>query len=163
MPPPVAPVMDIPSKSPVVDQKISDVAQSQETIQADVLSIQTQISNLDNNVNNLANRMMELNQQLEAVTSHLSEQERSLEKFLHPVVVKHHVKKHKVIHKPKVKYYVEAIMPGRAWLMSSTGTTITVRKGSPIPGYGIVKLIDDRQGRVRTSTGAVICFSQDDS
>ena len=49
--PPTPTVIETPVVNPASDQKISDVAQSQESLQADVLSMQSQLSNLDNNVN----------------------------------------------------------------------------------------------------------------
>ena len=161
-------MIETPVVNPASDQKISDVAQSQESLQADVLSMQSQLSNLDNNVNNLSTKMSELTQQLETLSQHLNAQSQDLDRYLHPIIekkihIKRHKPKHKVVHAPRVKYFVEAIMPRRAWLISESGFTITVRVGSKIPGYGVVRLIDDRQGRVRTSTGAVFVFSQDDS
>ena len=62
-----------------------------------------------------------------------------------------------------VYYYIQAVIPGRAWLVSSQGLTITVREGTSVPGYGIVKLIDPNQGRILTSSGRTITFSQQDS
>ena len=58
---------------------------------------------------------------------------------------------------------MQAVIPGRAWLIANNGSTITVREGTPIPGYGIAKIIDPIKGRVMTSSGKEIRFSQDDS
>lgn len=63
---------------------------------------------------------------------------------------------------PKIHYYVQAIIPGRAWLVSSQGQTLTLRVGSTLPGYGIVKSIDADQGRVMMSTGKVFIFNPAD-
>jgi intracellular multiplication protein IcmG len=162
-PPPVMPSSPtIPAVA--VDQKMVDLSQSQESMKADVLMMKTQLSDLDNNVNNLATKMVELNQQLEKITTHLDAQASEFDKLLHPPVRKvKHVKTRKVCVVPLMKYYVEAIMPGRAWLIAENGATLTVRRGSVIPGYGTVRSIDDRQGCIRTSNRALICFSQDDS
>ena len=60
-------------------------------------------------------------------------------------------------------YYIQAVIPGRAWLIATNGSTLTVREGSTIPGYGIVRKIDPNLGKVFMSTGKVIRFSQLDS
>ena len=62
-----------------------------------------------------------------------------------------------------MNYYVQAVIPGRAWLIATNGSTLTVRQGSSVRGYGVVQSIDAVQGRVNTSSGRVIRFSQDDS
>ncbi len=55
-------------------------------------------------------------------------------------------------------YYVEAIIPGRAWLKVSDGTTLTVSPGVEIPGLGRVTRIDPDSGTVKTTTGKVIRY-----
>ncbi|MBA3536672.1 MAG: type IV secretion protein IcmG, partial [Tatlockia sp.] len=64
---------------------------------------------------------------------------------------------------PRLMYFIQAIIPGRAWLIATNGSTITVREGTRIAGWGVVKLIDPIQGRVLTSSGRIIRFSQRDS
>jgi intracellular multiplication protein IcmG len=61
------------------------------------------------------------------------------------------------------RYNIQAVIPGRAWLIATNGATLTVSQGTAIPGYGIVKLIDPVQGKVTTSSGQIIRFSQEDS
>ncbi|HAF87135.1 MAG TPA: type IV secretion protein IcmG, partial [Legionellales bacterium] len=63
----------------------------------------------------------------------------------------------------KESYYIKAVIPGRAWLIAANGSTLTVSEGTNIKGYGMVKLIDSTQGRILTSSGRVIRFSQQDS
>lgn len=59
-------------------------------------------------------------------------------------------------------YYVQAVIPGRAWLKSSNGQIITVTTGDGIPGYGTVETIDSQNGVVITSTGTKIVFGIDE-
>lgn len=68
---------------------------------------------------------------------------------------------------PKVKakptlYHVVAIVPGRAWLETSEGNTITVRTGDKLGGYGTVDVISSRQGMVITSSGKIIQYGVND-
>ena len=77
-----------------------------------------------------------------------------------PVILKS-VKRHKkgVV----LRYAVKAVIPGRAWLLASNGSTLTVRRGTPIQGYGVVTGIDAVRGYVFTSYRKLIRFSQEDS
>lgn len=55
-------------------------------------------------------------------------------------------------------YNLYAAIPGRAWLKSDSGTTITVAVGSNIPGYGKVSYIEPIKGVVATSSGQIFKF-----
>ncbi len=49
---------------------------------------------------------------------------------------------------PRVPYNVQAIIPGRAWLRSNNGDTVTVAEGDEIKGVGRVTKIDPYDGVV---------------
>lgn len=49
---------------------------------------------------------------------------------------------------PRIPYSVQAIIPGRAWLRSSNGDTLTVAEGDEIKGIGRVTKIDPYDGVV---------------
>lgn len=68
-----------------------------------------------------------------------------------------------VRHKPRTAYRLTAVMPGRAWLESSRGTTITIKVGDTVPGYGTVVKISAPEGVVVTSDGKVITYGKNDS
>lgn len=63
----------------------------------------------------------------------------------------------------QVNCVLQAIIPGRAWLVCSNGETITVSQGTRIGDYGIVRYIDAPNERVLTSSGQTITFGQEDS
>ncbi len=52
-------------------------------------------------------------------------------------------------------YNVHAIIPGRAWLKSSSGQIITVTEGDKVGDFGTVAVIDSANGLVRTSSGII--------
>lgn len=54
---------------------------------------------------------------------------------------------------PKIPYNVQAIIPGRAWLKSDSGETITVAEGDVIKGVGRVTRIDPYDGIVEIKSG----------
>ena len=53
----------------------------------------------------------------------------------------------------KIPYSVQAIIPGRAWLRSDNGETITVAEGDMVKGVGRVTKIDPYDGIVEINTG----------
>ncbi len=54
---------------------------------------------------------------------------------------------------PRMVYGVQAIIPGRAWLKSESGDTVTVAEGDYLKGYGRVTKIDPYDGIVAIDTG----------
>jgi intracellular multiplication protein IcmG len=57
---------------------------------------------------------------------------------------------------PRVTYTVQAIIPGRAWLKSESGDTVTVAEGDILRGYGRVAKIDPYDGVVEIDTGTKV-------
>ena len=55
-------------------------------------------------------------------------------------------------------YYIQAIIPGRAWIRTSNGQTITVAYGDELAGLGKVTKIDAENGVVITSSGAKVMY-----
>lgn len=54
---------------------------------------------------------------------------------------------------PKIAYTVQAIIPGRAWLKSDAGETVTVAEGDVIKDLGRITKIDPYNGVVNIDTG----------
>lgn len=54
---------------------------------------------------------------------------------------------------PKMSYTVQAIIPGRAWLKSEAGDTVTVAEGDMLKDFGRVTKIDPYDGIVDIDTG----------
>ena len=54
---------------------------------------------------------------------------------------------------PKITYTVQAIIPGRAWLKSENGDTVTVAEGDTLKGLGRVVKINPYDGVVDISVG----------
>jgi intracellular multiplication protein IcmG len=57
---------------------------------------------------------------------------------------------------PKIAFSVQAIIPGRAWLKSDSGDTVTVAEGDMLKSYGRVTKIDPYDGIVDIDTGTKI-------
>jgi hypothetical protein len=59
-------------------------------------------------------------------------------------------------HPPRIGYSVQAIIPGRAWLRSDSGDTVTVAEGDMLRGLGRIVRIDPYDGIVKIATGTKI-------
>jgi hypothetical protein len=57
---------------------------------------------------------------------------------------------------PKAAYTVSAIIPGRAWLKSEGGETVTVAEGDTLKGYGRIMKIDPYDGVVELDVGGKV-------
>lgn len=63
---------------------------------------------------------------------------------------------HQSAEQPRVPYNVQAIIPGRAWLRSDNGETVTVAEGDMIKDLGRVSKIDPYDGVVEVNTGTKV-------
>jgi intracellular multiplication protein IcmG len=163
---PPTPAPTTPTEQPEqVNQKLSTLETNEQNVQSEMNSINERLSGINTNVNELVEKMNTLNHTINELATKVDQQSNAIaslkareEKRPKPV------RAHAVVRKPRhAKYYIQAVIPGRAWLIAGNGSTLTVREGSQIRGYGVVKLIDPNQGRVVTSSGQVIRFSQQDS
>lgn len=152
-------------QEPPLSQKLSKLEQEQKNMSSDVSAMNTQLSGVNTTMNTIATKMAELNGLITALNAKIEMQSQEIERL-------HEASKPKVVvSKPRVRklavpgttYAIQAVIPGRAWLIASNGMTLTVREGTRIAGYGVVKLVDAKQGRVLTSSGQIIRFSQTDS
>ncbi len=143
--------------------RISGIEQNQTTLKEQIASIDNQLSTINTNLNAMTNQLTQLSQQLGKLNLEVQSQAQQM------TLMKERIQRPKPQVKkiypraPSVVYYLKAVIPGRAWLVANNGNTLTVRVGSAIPNYGVVRFIDAIQGRVLTSSGQLIRFSQDDS
>lgn len=160
------PVQQIQQMAPQIDQemanKVSAIETSQQNLRTELSAVSDQVTVINNNINNLNSQIVNLNQVIGTLSNQMAKQSevitvlisRAKPKKVQPVVR----------YAPqRVIYNIQAVIPGRAWLIGSNGSTITVREGTKVAGYGVVKLIDSIQGRILTSSGQIIKFSQNDS
>ena len=148
-----------------VGRQLSDLEQGQQTIRADFLLTNSQISGISASVTEMMAKIEELNRVVAQLTAKIETQDIERAKT-RVVTIKRTRSRPVTSHRPStrpVHYFIQAVIPGRAWLVATNGATLTVREGTMVAGYGMVKLIDPRQGRVLTSSGQVIRFSPEDS
>lgn len=160
VPPPV--VQSASLAETKLNDKFTVIDDAQRAMRTDMASMNEQLNGVATNVENLVTKITELNMIIQSLNMRVDEQAHRIDVITAKMTVKKvpH-RSHAVSH--RVFYHVEAAIPGRAWLMGSDGSTLTVRKGSMLPGYGIVTFIDPNQGRVSINSGQVIRFSKDDN
>jgi intracellular multiplication protein IcmG len=183
VPPPVATAIPKPTPKPVITsvqpapsttpaqpspdnsqitQRLSALELSQQSLRSEADVLNNQLSGIGTNVDELTAKIADLSQMLTVLAAKVDQQSNQIVTLTTRIAPK---SVPRIVHRgpPKSVYYIQAIIPGRAWLIAVNGSTLTVREGTQIAGYGVVKLIDARQGRVMTSSGQVIRFSQQDS
>ena len=147
--------------------KLSAITQKQNQIETDVSAMHKQMASATQAVNDMTTKMDDIKQTMMVLSERMEQQSQQVARLQTmrraaptasstPAVAKKPAA-------PKVVYSVQAIIPGRAWLMSTQGTTLTVSRGTVVPGYGVVRMINSKLGRVFTSSGRVIQFSQADT
>lgn len=152
--------------APEITQKLSVLQASEDKLNIDFNNLNNQVTGVGASVGELSSKVDQLSQAVNVLAAQLAEQSRQIilltAKQHEYVRVKRAHAAYKNVNQ-KLVYFLQAVIPGRAWIISNTGNTMTVRDGSNIVGYGIVKRIDPNEGRVITSSGRVIVFSQLDS
>ncbi len=144
-----------------VNQKLAQLEMSQKNINSNVNDVENKLNGLDGNVTDLSDKLSDINQQLAVIVDKLDNQANTINVLRVRLKAKRHPKP-KIILPPPIRYYIQAVIPGRAWLIGSNGSTITVSKGSRLASYGKVRLIDAQGGLVLTSSGKVIRFDLQD-
>jgi len=145
--------------------QLAGLQQQQQSISNNMSSMTNQLSGVNSSVNQLSSRFSQLNDALNALNAKLDQQSAEITRLsaMQKQMKQHAKKKPPTVVNQTMAYALQAVIPGRAWIVAPDGTTLTVRKGSQVTGYGVVRSIDAQQGLVMTSSGRVIQFSQADS
>ena len=160
-------VLDTKPKAPVtMDVGVSSdqITQMQNTLQQEIDNMVQQIKNSQDSVSSLNSGMFKtqqdistIGQQVEQLTMAMQQMLVEMEKLKAPKV-----KTKKPVFKLPVAYHVRAIVPGRVWLESADGKSVTLRVGDKLEGYGVVRVISPRQGMVIMSNGSIIQYGVND-
>lgn len=146
-----------------LQKRVAAIELSQQSLRTEVSAIRDQLGGLNSSINSLNTQIGNLSQVVSNLSNQVTKQSEEISVLMarsQPKQVRAPVVRQIV---PVINYYIQAVIPGRAWLIGSNGSTLTVREGTKISGYGVVKLIDSLQGHILTSSGRVIKFSQEDS
>lgn len=130
-------------------------------LEATITTLTVTVEQLNKVVNAMDNRVLGLTETVDALSQDLSNVKKVMVDedmdLASPGTIKFTNKKTaQPINAASASYTVHAIIPGRAWLKSSSGQIITVTEGDKIGDYGTVAAIDSANGIVRTSSGIIL-------
>ena len=138
-------VGQVPTSAPITNEQVINQMQNEYEQRANEYANQNKA--LQDQLQALSSRvaMMEtqMTQMVQALTSRQSQTAMETAPAQPPVVEP----------APRVAYSVQAIIPGRAWLRSDNGETVTVAEGDMVKQLGRVTKIDPYDGVVEVSTG----------
>jgi hypothetical protein len=121
--------------------RLMNELQNQYAQQFNNLSTQSKV--LQDQVQTLSARVATMETQLNQLVQALTQRNQANTPSAMPAApVEHHASE------PKIGYSVQAIIPGRAWLKSDNGETVTVAEGDVIRDVGRVTKIDPYDGVV---------------
>jgi intracellular multiplication protein IcmG len=143
-----------------IEGKLTQLQKQTETLQTTINNqkamFQGQLSTLENNMSHLRSDIEDLKTNINLLTQ-------QVKKTAELVAVTS--KRQEIIGHQQVKkiqqlkrYFVSAVIPGRAWIQGADGTAQTVAVGDLIPGYGRVTSINAYSGTVTTSSGVKIYY-----
>ena len=156
--PPVSTTVSEPSSD--MQQKISQLEYTQDGMRTEVTAVSQKMSSIDANFESLKTDMQQMQQILNEMKQKMAD---DTEHMKHLLSERKTTKAKMHTPMPTMQYFIQALIPGRAWLVGENGTTVTVNVGSRLPGYGTIRVIDPNLGRVGTSSGKMIVYSQRDS
>jgi hypothetical protein len=113
-------------------QKLTDMTNQNKAMQDQMQSLNTRVGNIEGQLTKL---IQTLSSQIERNNTPVPVQQAS---------------------DGRVSYNVQAIIPGRAWLKSDSGETVTVAEGDMVKNIGRVTKIDPYDGVVEISTGTKV-------
>lgn len=134
--------------------RLDHLAQRQSDVQSSIQSLDSELSDIQTTLANLSNQLTQVNDGVQSLYAGQKTLIQSQIKPLKKITAKKEA--------PKSIYYVRAIIPGRVWLTTQEGTTLTLGIGDKLVGYGTLDSINVDQGIVTFNSGAVIGYSPND-
>lgn len=156
------------TSQPKDDSNLSALKQDQARLDNEVTAIRSQLNTVSQQVIDISSKMEDIKQTMLVLSERLERQSQQMARIntVNRTSVRRAESNVPRPAKPVVEktvFYIQAVIPGRAWLKSNDGKTITVSRGTMVPGYGAVRTINPKLGRVYTSSGRIIRFDQADS
>lgn len=148
----------IAQPNPAFLGQLKQLKRSSQGDQTTISQLKAQVEQLQNSLDSSNSENTQLSYSLQTLTNQVKSLSAEVKKSQ-----QHHKKK--VVKKPapEIHYNLIAVVPGRAWIESSTGSSITVRVGDKVKDYGTVRAVNTSRGMVLTSSGKVIEYGVDDS
>ncbi|WP_218814855.1 hypothetical protein [Rickettsiella endosymbiont of Dermanyssus gallinae] len=134
--------------------RLDHLAQGQLDVQSSIQSLDSELSSIQTTLANLTTQLTQVNDEIQSLHAGQATLIKSQIKPVKKPIAEKEI--------PKPVYYVRAMIPGRVWLTTQEGTTLTLGVSDKLAGYGVLDSINVNQGIVTFSSGAVIGYSPDD-
>lgn len=142
-----------PNQYPVPSNQALAETSNQLTTQLNSQYMQ-QVSQFANQSSRLQEQITDLSAKVSVLENQLSQLVQVLTKQIRPPVVRPAPPPQPTTVEPmRTSFTVQAIIPGRAWLKSDNGDTVTVAEGDLVKSLGRVSRIDPYDGVVEINTG----------
>ena len=135
----------------VVQQKIDAAAQEMASNHDQLLGLRDAVSKAQQDISSVSQNVSQLTVAMQQLLLEIQQ--------LNPPSK---IKSKKKATKPLAIYHIRAIVPGRVWLESADGKSVTLRVGNKLEGYGTVEVISPQQGMVLMSDGSYIQYGVND-
>ncbi len=143
------------AQSQVLSQ-LSSFKQDQQSNQSSINQLQNQVANLQNALNQAHAQQAQMAQAVQSLVTEVKALNQDIANLSRP---KHHRRKKSG---PTLTFTLKAVVPDRAWILGSNGESDSVTIGAEVPQYGYVTAINANAGVVKTSSGKVIRYGQND-
>ncbi len=140
-------IADITQELTANVNQIKELQNSLRDISRSISNVNSSVNGVDSKVLNLTSTVDNLSMDVKNVKKYIQEEDLDLTANLKP--------SEPDLFSNTPEYVVHAVIPGRAWLKSSSGQIITITEGDSLGDYGKIALIDAANNIVRTSSGVV--------
>lgn len=159
--PPNAVPMEVRAALQNIAEEMTQNVNNINNLEGTIANIATTLEHLNKTITAMDNRILSLTETVDGLSQDLSNVKKVMTDqdmdLTSPGSVKFSSKKqNQSISNSEPNYTVHAIIPGRAWLKSSSGQILTITEGDKLGNYGTVAVIDSANGLVRTSSGIII-------
>ncbi len=132
---------------------LNNVQEQVKNMSSQLNQMNSAITNLTNSMSSITNALANISNNLQTISEKLNQRTATRK-----VAPRRRATKRRRVRHIAPNYYVQALIPGRAWLKGPSGGTLSVGVGDRIPGLGIVNDIDVQRGAIVTSSGAEIRY-----
>lgn len=159
------PVVQATVQQPAAIQRVASSVSKNEfnTVNSTVRSNKNNLNAMQARLGNISAKQADTSDAISQLSAQVQQMQATNQQLIAQVKLmqkKQAEKDQKAIYKKThyVRYRVQALQEGRAWLMGSNGLTTSVAVGSTLPHYGKVLSIDVDNGVVVTSSGDTIKY-----
>lgn len=152
-----------PSADQLVMQQNEAMRQKIDTLSQQIQTMQSVVSTLNDSVTQNKTDIQSLSKSIETINASILDMNKNTQVIYS--MVKKPVKSKRYRSWARFKpiyYHVKAIVPGRVWLESSEGSSVSLKVGDRLNGFGSVKSIDPDNGIVIMSSGTIFKYGRND-